>query len=394
VFAAPWREQFAELTGGHAVGDNFTSHLEAAVDWLVRAQDATPSGGIARGYSLVWNPYFRQRGWEPEYPETTGYIIPTLLAASTRLQRPDLAARAVRAAEWESALQLDNGAVQGGVVGQPVHPAVFNTGQVMFGWLAAHAVLERGLFADSAIRAAHFLVAHLDHDGIWRRGESPFVASGQAMYNARTAWALAETGIRLGVPSAIRSAHLALNAVAQCQHENGWIPGCCLNDAEHPLVHTLAYAVRGLLEGGRVLEDERLIAAACRAATAMAEAQRPDGALPGRLDRDWAASASWSCLTGNAQMASVWLRLADLTGDSSWIQPAERAIRFVASTQNRASGDPGLRGGIKGSAPIGGGYGRYEILSWATKFFVDAILRYERANHDCLPRPQVADVLA
>jgi len=38
------------------------------------------------------------------------------------------------------------------------------------------------------------------------------------------------------------------------------------------------------------------------------------------------------------------------------------------------SDSPGLRGGVKGSCPFDGDYGRYEVLNWATKFFVDALL--------------------
>jgi hypothetical protein len=33
-----------------------------------------------------------------------------------------------------------------------------------------------------------------------------------------------------------------------------------------------------------------------------------------------------------------------------------------------------VHGGICGSFPIYGDYGKYEILSWAVKFFIDALL--------------------
>jgi hypothetical protein len=108
-----------------------------AIEWLARAQDGTPDDGFARGYSVLYNRYFGDQGWQPSYPETTGYVIPTLLHASQHLERPQLAERALRAARWEIEVQLESGAVQGGVIGEGRSPAVFNTGQVMFGWLAA-----------------------------------------------------------------------------------------------------------------------------------------------------------------------------------------------------------------------------------------------------------------
>ena len=57
--------------------DTNGNHVRAAVQWLCRAQDVSGDGGVARSYSLVYNPFFKRRGWTPSYPETTGYIIPT-----------------------------------------------------------------------------------------------------------------------------------------------------------------------------------------------------------------------------------------------------------------------------------------------------------------------------
>jgi hypothetical protein len=133
-----------------------------------------------------------------------------------------------------------------------------------------------------------------------------------------------------------------------------------------------------LLEGGRVLEDERLIAAAARAAERIALAVAPDGRLPGRFAAEWRPAASWSCLTGQAQMANIWLRLFAITRERRWLEPVDPVVRFLKSTQNRASRDPGVRGGIKGSFPLGAEYGSYQTLNWATKFFIDLLIRDER----------------
>ena len=373
-------ERWVEWNGRHPVSPDHGPHLAAAVDWLARAQEATPDDGFSRGYGLTWDSYFGARGWQPSYPETTGYIIPTLYQAARHLNRADLAERATRAARWELAIQLPSGAVRGGVIGQESSPAVFNTGQVMFGWLAALHETGSSLFADAARRAATFLVESLDHDGLWRRGNSRFAASGSTLYNTRTAWALAEAGTRLEAREFTSAAARNLTAVARRCLANGWVPDCCLDDAAHPLLHTIAYALRGLLEGGRVLEDTRLIDRAAVAAEHIATTVRSDGSLPGRYTASWSPAAEWSCLTGNAQMANVWLRLTEITGDRSWLEPVAAVVPFVKSTQNRTSHDSGLRGGIKGSFPMHGGYGRYQVLSWAVKFFVDALIRDERVR--------------
>ena len=368
-----WRERLA----GYPEDPEHEPHLAAAIEWLVRAQDATPDGGISRGFSLAWHPYFGGRGWQPSYPETTGYIIPTLYAAARRLGRAELAARAERAARWEIEIQLPTGAIRGGVIGAPESPAVFNTGQVLLGWLAAFEETGQGLFADAARRAACYLVATLDSDGFWRRGNSQFARADATLYNTRTAWALAEAGARLDDGGFTDAAARSLRAAAALQTQNGWLPSCCLTDPEQPLLHTLAYAIRGFLEGGRVLDDARLLQAAERAADALLATVRADGWMPGRYRSDWSPAVRWSCLTGQAQMANNWMRLAVITGDPKWLEPVPAVLRFLKRTQNRHTREPGVRGGIKGSWPVGGDYGAYEVLNWATKFFADALMRHE-----------------
>jgi hypothetical protein len=377
---AAHKELAREQAGGFPAEPEHRPHLNEAIGWLERAQDATPDDGFARGYSIAWNPYLRSRGWQPSYPETTGYIIPTLYEAAAALDRPDLAARATKAAHWEVAVQLPSGAVQGGVIGEGRSPAVFNTGQVIFGWLRAWEVTGETAFAEAARRAGRFLASSLDENGDWRSGNSQFARPDSTLYNARATWALAEAGSRLGEPEFLSAAHRHLRAVARRQHPNGWFPDCCLSDPTRPLLHTLAYTIRGLLEGGRVLQDEELLRSAELAAQALAGAVRSDGWLPGRFASDWSTGAEWSCLTGEAQMANNWMRLFMIRGDRKWLEPVPAVLQFLKRTQNRTHDDPGIRGGIKGSGPLDGDYGRFEILNWATKYFVDALLRDDQVR--------------
>ena len=363
---------------GHPVETAHEPHLRSAVNWIVAAQDATSDDGIARGYSVAFNPYFESAGWQPSYPETTGYIIPTLFEAATHIDRPDLAQRAILAARWESEIQLDSGAVQGGVIGQGRTPAIFNTGQVMLGWLSALEHTGDPTFEASVRRAGQFLVDVIEPDGHWRKGNSEFASGETTLYNARVAWALAEAGVRLRVPAFTDAAARNLRAVMAQQKTNGWFPNCCLTDAAHPLLHTLAYTIRGLLEGGRVLQDSQLLDSASRAARALLGRVRNDGWMAGRFNPDWSGAVGWSCLTGEAQMANNWMRLYLITGNREWLAPVPAVLAFLKRTQNRTTDVDGVRGGIKGSFPLSGGYGRFEILNWATKYFADALMRHQQ----------------
>jgi len=370
----------AERRGGHPADPSHLPHLEEAVQWIIRAQDAMPDDGIARGYSVLYSPYFRRRGWQPSYPETTGYLIPTLFEAARELGREELASRAVRAADWEIAIQLPSGAVQGGVIGEGRSPAIFNTGQVMFGWLAALETTGESRYAEALGRAGRYLVSVMGPDGQFREGESDFARKDATLYNARVTWALAEAGKALNEPAFTEAARRHLRMVAARQRPNGWFPDCCLTDPERPLLHTIAYTIRGLIEGGRVLADREVRDAATRAAAALLPLVRADGWLPGRFAADWSPAVEWSCLTGDVQMANNWMRLSLITGEDRWLEPVARVLEFVKRTQNRTSSNPGLRGGIKGSAPMSGDYGRHEILNWATKYFADALMRHAQLS--------------
>src|SRR5262249_48699479 len=168
---------------------------EAAIGWLRRAEEVTGTGGFSAGYSFA-------HGWLPPYPETTGYIIPTLWDAVA--VRADARARraAIEAADWEIAIQLPEGATRAGYEGDPdgfwTHgpvPAAFNTGQVMQGWNRTFIETADSRYLDASRRAADFMVECIDERGVFVKGLSPGPLSRTRSYYARAAYGLAWTGV-------------------------------------------------------------------------------------------------------------------------------------------------------------------------------------------------------
>ncbi|MEO7071943.1 MAG: hypothetical protein ABI300_02805 [Rhodanobacter sp.] len=343
--------------------------LQAAAEWLARAQDATGGGGVSAFYDAT------KRQLAGAYPETTGYIIPTFFRYAEFSGRGEYRERAIRMAEWETSIQLAEGGVRAGTMdATQVVPTIFNTGQVLFGWLSAWQQTQDARFRESAVRAADWLVAAQDHDGAWRRFASPFATQGVNTYNTRVAFALAQAGHALQEPRYLQAAvHNVQWALTQMR-ANGWLDNNDLEDNDHPLVHTIAYATRGILEVGLIGEQPNFVDVAARIARAVAQSQRSDGALPGRLGSDWRAASRWSCVTGNAQMAIIWQRLAAGTGEHHWNAPARRANQFNLSIQNVTTHDDAVRGGIPGSHPLSGGYMKNRYPNWAAKFFMDALM--------------------
>jgi hypothetical protein len=119
-----------------------------------------------------------------------------------------------------------------------------------------------------------------------------------------------------------------------------------------------------------------------RCANGILSTLRDDGSLPGRLDSRWNAAVPWVCLTGNVQVAICWLILYQETNNTVFRDAAMRANRFVRRTV-RIDGPDGMRGGVKGSFPVDGPYGRYQYLNWACKFLIDANLLERDLNGHC-----------
>ena len=340
--------------------------LVDAIDWICGAQDSSVSkdGGVARHYSLI-------TGWSSSYPETTGYIIPTVLEYAQKKNNDILRQRAKRMLDWLVEIQLASGAFKGGMIDQePNAPVVFNTGQILLG--LARGVIEFGeTYRKAMIRAADWLVQVQDSDGCWRKFSSPYVASGVKAYDTHVAWGLFEAA-RLEPDKPYAKAALDNVRWAQTlQKSNGWFEKCCLSDQLNPLTHTLGYALRGIVEAYRFCKEHEILQCALKSADGLLSALQSDGYLPGRLNTNWEASVSWVCLTGSVQIAICWIMLYQITGDEKYRNAAYDVNSYVRRTM-KTDGQIEIRGGIKGSFPVSGGYCPHEYINWACKFFIDA----------------------
>jgi hypothetical protein len=275
--------------------------------------------------------------------------------------------------DWEIAVQLPEGAVMGGKFNTAPTPAVFNTGMVLLGWSALISRTGEERFRTAAARAADWLLSVQEPDGRWVRGNSKYANPGGTLYNVMAAWGLCEAVVALGenryVEAAIRNGEYCLSR----QHTNGWLPDCCLSDVENPLLHTLAYSMQGLLGIGRLTSREDLVAGAQRLADAELRIMSADGFLPGRQRKDLTGASDWCCLTGSAQTSAVWSQLYLRTHDQKYRRGVEVVNRYLMARHDIRNPDPRLRGGLAGSWPVWGGYGRLQILNWATKFLLDAL---------------------
>ena len=361
-------------------------HADAAVDWLERAHDATPDGGVSYGYF----PVSRARGWNVSYPETTGYIMTSLVRFAGKTGRHDLLERACRMALWEADIQMPSGAVQGGALttADKRTAAAFNTGMVLDGFVTVLQQRPDAVVLRSAERAARFLVGDLTSEGLFVTNGG-FVGRDEVkIYNVLCAWALYRFGVLTGESGYCDAAVKAVEGALRYQNERGWFAENCLSDPSRPLTHTIGYTAQGVLEVGIETGREDFVAATEACLEGVLSGVRPNGFLPGRFDASWRPAVRWSCLTGAAQVAIVAYRLSHIRANRQYGDAADRLVNCLKAVQRVDTGSPGIDGALAGSYPILGEYMTAGYPNWATKYLLDALmLQSERSGEPLTSAP-------
>ncbi|MBU1237941.1 MAG: hypothetical protein KJ634_13590 [Gammaproteobacteria bacterium] len=345
---------------------NPRDHLLAAEEWLKRAHDQGNDDGVSYGYSI-------RGGWRPSYRETSGYIATTFFNLAEHHSNSEYKARALRICRWLLSVQNHDGSFSNPHYGD--QGIVFDTGQDLFGLVRASEETGEADFKRGALRAADWLVEISDSNGRWTRNEhlnTPHV------YNTRTAWALLRMNQVDYSQEREKIARANLDWAVSEQQASGFYDECAFERGVAPFTHTIAYATRGLLEAGELLEDPRYLESAQRCADSALDHLEDNGFLPGQITKDGKAAAKYCCLTGNCQFSIIWAKLFDRTGNEAYRNAAIRAMDYVMRRQDIRTSNLDVRGAIKGSYPIWGRYAPLSFPNWPAKFFVDAMLLRNR----------------
>ena len=264
------------------------------------------------------------------YLQVTGYLIPTLLT----WKEPGLARQY---AEFLRYMQRPDGAF----CGPDGREYPFDTGQALRGLLAAAGPWPE--YRDCARRAADFLVGAITPEGRLPAGYDGKIPEAVHLFICP---ALREAARVLDTPAYARAADQMLAYYKQQPD--------LLSD--QVLTHFYAYILDGLVDMG----EEDLARPAIQA---VFRHQMPHGGIPAY------PSVRWICSVGTAQMAIVGYKLG-------LDEEASRAVAYLCRRQNRSGGFYGSYGRLAAYFPEA-------EISWANKFFLDALsLRRSRSGHD------------
>ncbi len=339
--------------------------LRAAIGYLMRAQQQSADDGIS-SFHLI-------HGWSSSYPETTGYIIPTLLASAEHLQWKEPRERAIRAADWLLSIQHTEGGWQGGRIAENRDPVVFNTAQVIRGLLAAHDATGREDYLEACMRAGEWILGSQSRDGAWR--QKNFLQAAR-VYDTYVSAPILRLHRITGDDRYRKAAMANLEWVLAQQWANGWFSNADNTEKhnERPITHTIAYTIDGLIECAAHVRHDVMMDRATRTANFFLDTFLRDGWLNGRYDAQWRGSESL-ITTGCAQLAVCWAWLHRITGEPKYAEGLQRMTDLLMAMQhaNRV-GPPDAHGALSGSYPLWGRYENFAFPNWGTKYFADALL--------------------
>lgn len=334
------------------------THLQAAIDWLLVANQAVLTKGFACKYSLY-------SGWEEAYPETTGYIIPTLLRYSqySDYRWGEILQAVNDSGEWLLSIQRSDGSFPGYKSNDSI---IFDTGQIIFGLISLYKQTQNSKYFTAAVKAGDWLANQQEPDGSWVRftyNQLPHT------YHSCVAWALLALFEISKQNKHKQSAIKNLDWVVSQQQDNGWFNYFSFSPGP-AVLHTIAYTLQGLLESGILLSDDKYIRASQKTADKLLELNKKS-ILSSFYDDHWLPISDNKCLTGLAQMGIIWLRLFGLTQKREYMSSGYQLFSFLKSKQQLNSKNTGIKGGIAGSDPIWGDYLPFVFLNWSAKYFID-----------------------
>ncbi|MBS1583778.1 MAG: hypothetical protein JST66_16385 [Bacteroidetes bacterium] len=347
--------------------------LRNVFEWIAASFDAGGDGGSSAYYAMG-------RGWKASYPETTGYLIPTMLDHARFTGEAAWSQRAMRAADWLLGIQLPGGGWQGLQVDVTCGPRVFNTGMILDGLVAAHAFSGDDRYLEAALRGAGWAMEQMDANGFFVENNVSGGGSFDTLVLACLLLVARSAGPRFPAEHLDRIRR-ALESYLALQRPNGWFERCNFHTSypDTALLHHVGYTLDGLLICAEVLGERRCHDAVLRAAAKLLSRFEVDLQLPAYSKPDWSpykdlGGGASLCLTGYSQLAIVFQKIARAEGDLRYLNAALKLNDIVGSIAHFRSADRGLRYGVPGAYPINGNYQRFQMVNWAAKYHAESLL--------------------
>ena len=350
---------------------NYLENFNSALDWIKKSECKT--GGSSAYYSPIL-------GWSKAYPETTGYLIPTLLNSFLITGDKSLEKMALRYGEWLIEIQNENGSWCSGLypnINSKRSDSIFNTGQILRGLISLWHHTKDYYWLDSSDKALRWLCNDLYNNKLWTKNDYRYNLT--PSYYTYVFWPILEAAKVFNNKKIIDLSRSGLYEIVSRVQENGCFNHWSFEPNKNAFTHTIAYTIRGIQESSRILSDKKLSDSVSKTIEKIIRlSELKNGYLSGSFDDNWCTKVNYVCLTGNVQLAKCLMVYEADKNDLRIVNSASKLIDVVCSNQINKFMIPGIRGAVSGSLPLWGKYMKLRYPNWASKYLCDAIISISR----------------
>lgn len=296
------------------------SSVERACAWILNNQQS--NGGVS-----VY------RGCEFEYPEVTGYIIPTMLQYGFKEQ-------ALKMCEYLNSMINADGSFNAAGSSRSY---LFDTAQALRGLNAIQTITNK-YYGIQARAAKHLFSALENNNGIFPKSYEDDLI-------------IPETIMLFALPPMLEYAEMTKDDVKIQLVHNAVKIYLSASDviSIKTLTHFLAYQIDGLIDLGYSDVVSNII-------EKLLISQKEDGSIPAF------EGVEWICITGCSQIAICLYKLGKY-------EPANRLMKWIEANMEE-------NGGFLGSVGENSSYYPDREIAWAVKFYLDAYKMMIQSHFD------------
>lgn len=334
-------------------------HLKANAAWVKNSFDHNGGAGSSAYRTLLGR-------WADAYPETTGYLLPTLCNISLILHDDYWHELAIRQADYFYAIQHESGFFL--AQGQN-ESYVFDNAQILLGLCSIYDLIEGRPVQPEIVKCYHWILSCLTEKGLFDR--NTYTLDYNPAYYSRIVWALLRTEQVFGLEPEEKTRRLYQH-IKNFQKDNLSFKHVAFAPGEPAFTHTLIYTLRGLWESGILLDDHAMQSRVMQTIRIVDKLiVENKGKMAGDYNEQWVGDYSYTCLTGVCQYLILKELIYKQSKDSAILEHSESLLEKVIRSQ-RSNGKN--KGAIPSSVPVFGKYQRLKFTNWTQKFFLDLLL--------------------
>jgi|GEM_PF-1409949 len=341
--------------------EKIKTSLEANLSWIYKSFKVNKHLGSSGSRNVLGK-------WSPPYPETTGYLLPTLLNAAPYYQQENLISLSKLQLKFFEGIKTIDGAYCQNMA--EAEPIVFDVAQILLGFIALVPYMEKSTPLLEEIEITRQWL----RDILNEKGEFiafNYVKDFQPAYYSRIAWPLAAAEIIIDSKPSYKTKAL-IQRLTESQNDNHSFKNWGFRKGQPALTHTIAYTLRGLWEYAEILNSKKIKKQVTLALHRLSKTIRIDGQVAGSYTEDWVGDHSFICSSGNAQLALLYLMVYERNRDKIFLERIVALLKPLIIAQKKTSINAGA---ISSSIPISGSYQRYKYTNWTQKFYSDALMK-------------------